>query len=109
MKLRTSTISDYEALFAGIKGFLEAGNGNQPGDPIKGVDRMIDVLKGEGMAKGRAMPKRLPLGPDAIESTKARCNELVNIVNEWEEVIGSTNVEGNSEDFLANMAQQKEC
>ena len=104
IKIRATTISDYEALFASLHSFAKAGNGKQPGDPTKGVDCMIDVLKGEGVAKGRTMPKRLPLGLDTIESVKTRCNELIGIVNEWEDVIGSTNYdEENQEDFLANM------
>ena len=101
--LRPTAIEDYQELVAGLQAFIEGGDGNQPGDTVKGVERMIDVLKGEGMAKGRQMPKRLPLGPDLIERTKARCNEVIGIVNEWEDVIGSTNLDGDIKDLSNTM------
>ena len=101
--LRPTAFSDYEGLFAGIKGFIEAGDGKQPGDTVKGVERMIDVLKGEGVAKGRDMPKRLPLGSEVVDRTKARCNELIRIVDEWEDVIKSTDLDGDRENLAARM------
>ena len=105
-KLGTTTISDYQAFFTGLKEFFEGGDGKQPGDPIKAVELMIDVLKSEGVAKGRTMPRRLPIGPDTIEVINARCNELLNTVKEWEDVISSTNIDENREDFVASMPQQ---
>ena len=52
---------------------VEAIDGNQRGDSVKCVERVIDVVKSEGMAAGRSMPKRLPLGSDTMEFVRAKC------------------------------------
>jgi len=35
----------------------------QPGDPEKGVDIILDVVRGEGKAAGRGIPERFVVGP----------------------------------------------
>lgn len=72
-------------------GMVQQVDGNQPGDPAKAVSIMMDVVKGEGVAEGKAFPNRLPLGPDCLATLrKHRVNDLL-IANEWEEVSRSTN------------------
>ena len=66
-------------------------HGKQPGDPSKAAERILDVVRNEGMAKGKTWPKRLPLGPDALAGVKGKCEETLNICREWEDVITSTN------------------
>lgn len=70
-----------------------AVDGNQRGDSVKCVERMIDVVKSEGMAAGRPMPKRLPLGPDSMEIIRAKCMETLKICDDWEDIICSTDLE----------------
>ena len=65
-------------------------NGNQPGDPKRGVEVMIDVIKGEGVAKEKDMPPRLPLGTDALEVIRSKCLATLKICDEWEAMIKST-------------------
>lgn len=67
-------------------------NGNQPGDPLKAVERIIDVVRGEGTAAGKDFPKRLPLGSDALAVIKKKCLETLRICDEWEAVITSTDL-----------------
>ena len=76
-----------------IQTTLTAHHGNQPGDPKKAVERMVDVLKSEGMAAGRTMPPRMPLGPDALAGVRAKCEATLKICDEWEGLIGSTDIE----------------
>lgn len=76
-------------MVAGVGGV----DGNQRGDTIKCVERMIDVVKSEGIATGRAMPKRMPLGPDSMEIMRTKCLETLKICDEWEDVICSTDLE----------------
>lgn len=65
-------------------------DGNQPGDPKKAVERIIDVVRQEGVAEGREMPKRLPLGADALAVIREKCEETLKICKDWEDVINST-------------------
>ncbi|PVH95980.1 NAD(P)-binding protein [Periconia macrospinosa] len=69
-------------------------HGHQPGDPDKLAHRIVDVVKGEGMAAGKPFPKRLPFGEDALKDVRQKCEETLKICDEWEEVIKSTNIEG---------------
>lgn len=69
---------------------MQDSNGAQKGDPQKGVSRMIDVVKGEGMEEGRKMPLRMPIGPDSLRAVREKCEETLRICGEWEELIGST-------------------
>lgn len=53
---------DYSPLFAGLTEMFKSMDGNQPGEPRKGIERMIDVVRQEGVAKGKEIPVCLPLG-----------------------------------------------
>ncbi|KAJ6510991.1 hypothetical protein C8R45DRAFT_921685 [Mycena sanguinolenta] len=70
---------------------FEAGVvGNEPGDPGKAVKRMVELVKGTGMAEGRKVPLRIPLGSDGWGRIKAKCEETLRICEEWEDVAKST-------------------
>lgn len=60
------------------------------GDPEKVVARMIELVKGTGMASGRKVPLRVPLGSDSLSKIKTKCEEMLEICREWEEVAKST-------------------
>jgi NAD(P)-dependent dehydrogenase (short-subunit alcohol dehydrogenase family) len=47
-------IEDYKPVTIPFQASLEAYNGKQPGDAKKGVNLIIDVVLGEGQAKGKA-------------------------------------------------------
>ncbi len=70
-----------------------AVDGNQRGDSVKCVERMIDVVKSEGMAAGRLIPKRLPLGPDSMEIMRTKCLETLEMCDKWKDFICSTDLE----------------
>lgn len=83
-------VADYAAFNAGVRQ-VEAGVvGNEPGDANKAVARMIDLVKGTGIAQGRTVPLRVPLGTDGWERIKTKCDETLKICSEWEEVAKST-------------------
>lgn len=73
-----------------VQAYVEDMNAKQPGNPKKAVEIMIDVTKGEGVAKGRKLPARLPLGRDSLLAMQKKCEETLGLLKEWEEVIGST-------------------
>lgn len=51
---------------------------------------MIDLMKGEGCAAGKTVPLRLLIGRDAREAVKTTCEEMLKTMEEWKDVIDST-------------------
>jgi hypothetical protein len=66
VKFRSNPIADYDGIRNGVAQFVQSINGNQPGDPKKAVEIILDVVKEEGVTEGKAIPERLPLGPDCL-------------------------------------------
>ncbi|KAM0264141.1 hypothetical protein ACHAQJ_000887 [Trichoderma viride] len=83
-------LSDYAQFNAGVRQYEATLIGNEPGDADKAVTRMIELVKGTGMAAGKQIPLRVPLGTDGWERIKAKCEETITICEEWEEVAKST-------------------
>lgn len=67
--------------------------GNQPGDVSKRPEIIVDVLTGTEIAKGNEVPLRLPLGTDAYVAIKEKCNHTLALLEEWKEVMCSTDYE----------------
>ncbi|CCT75341.1 related to ketoreductases [Fusarium fujikuroi IMI 58289] len=65
---------------------------NSPGDPEKAVARMIELVKGTGVAEGKTLPLRVPLGSDSWSRVKSKCEETLEICREWEELAKSVDV-----------------
>jgi NAD(P)-dependent dehydrogenase (short-subunit alcohol dehydrogenase family) len=91
IKNRPNVIEDYDEVRNAVSQFIHDINGTQSGDPRKAVEIMLDVVKGEGTAKGRQMPHRLPLGPDCVARMRQTCAESLAICDEWEDLICNTN------------------
>ncbi|TEY35142.1 hypothetical protein BOTCAL_0605g00050 [Botryotinia calthae] len=73
---------------------LRVVDGNQPGDPKKAAERIVDIVRREGLAAGKETPPRLPLGPDGLQQLKNKCLSTLKILEDWEELITSTNFDG---------------
>lgn len=84
------TIDAYKSLNDMIYGFLGQADSNQPGDPEKAVNIMIDIVKEEGVAEGKTQPLRLPIGKDALTTLRNKYVKYLELCNEWEDVITST-------------------
>ncbi|OTA05573.1 short chain dehydrogenase/reductase [Trichoderma parareesei] len=69
---------------------LVATDGRQLGDVKKGAEVVVDVLTGTGVAKGRELPVRVVLGSDAEGVVRNKMAETGRILDEWREVIRST-------------------
>jgi NAD(P)-dependent dehydrogenase (short-subunit alcohol dehydrogenase family) len=80
----------YAQFNAGVRQYEASIIGNEPGDADKAVTRMIELVKGTGMAAGKQIPLRVPLGSDGWERIKAKCEETLAICGEWEDVAKST-------------------
>ncbi|KAL7800065.1 hypothetical protein V8C37DRAFT_3549 [Trichoderma ceciliae] len=83
-------IPDYALFNAGVRQFEASLVGNEPGDADKAVTRMIELVNGTGMAAGKQIPLRVPLGTDGWDRVKAKCEETIKICEDWEEVAKST-------------------
>ncbi|KAL2046563.1 hypothetical protein ABVK25_011748 [Lepraria finkii] len=96
VKTAPSRIDDNEEIAKGIAGFVAATNGNQPGDLMKLVRRImiIDVVNLEGMATGKSIPQRLPIGRDALATVKTKCEGTLKLCEEWGGLIVSTDIDG---------------
>lgn len=69
---------------------LEEGNNKQLGDVEKGCKVIFEALTRKG---GRDLPMRLPLGSDALQSIKGKCDQTNQLLEGWKDVIWSTDHE----------------
>lgn len=67
-----------------------AYNGKQPGDPLKGVEIVVDVVRGEASAVGKAFPTVLALGSDCYNVVKSESEATLLALEEWKDVTTST-------------------
>lgn len=85
-------IEDYREMTTGANQVLLAYNEKQPGDPKKGVQVMVDVVRGEGIASGRAWEIDIQLGTDCFNVAKGHCEKALERLAEWEDVTKSTDI-----------------
>lgn len=81
-----ATLADYQALTEIWTGQFANMDGNQPGDPAKAAELVVDVVKGENRAAGREWPACLALGPDAVAVIRKKCEDTLRQLREWEDV-----------------------
>ncbi|KAL4781737.1 hypothetical protein BJX76DRAFT_349911 [Aspergillus varians] len=86
-------ISEYEEVARTTFETFRKAHGNQRGDPVKGVARIIDVVRGENGAAGREWPRELALGPDAVAGIRKKCEETLRLLGEWEEFSTGTDID----------------
>ncbi|CAI6331460.1 unnamed protein product [Periconia digitata] len=93
MKSRPSDIPEYaERSRAQMEG-LAGEDQNQPGDPVKLVEIVLDLVRGEGVAQGMEVPFRLPLGVDCYTDVKEKCEATLATLETWKNVTRSTDIE----------------
>ncbi|KIA75646.1 short chain oxidoreductase [Aspergillus ustus] len=85
---------DYEGTPLGAAmGFWDTFGGKQPGDPVKGVQRILDVIQLQGMGEGKGHLLRLPLGTDCLPRMLKKVDDLKRDLEEMREIALSTAVE----------------
>lgn len=70
-------IDDYKKLVDGEFARFKGAHHKQPGDPAKGVARVIEMVK-EG-----EVPISLALGRDALDAIRNKCNTTLNLLDMW--------------------------
>ncbi|KAJ6545517.1 hypothetical protein B0H19DRAFT_1266940 [Mycena capillaripes] len=86
-----NTIADYNPLRAVSAARFGSLLGTEQGDPAKAMEAVVDVVRGEGRARGRPWPGRLVLGEDAENDVRAKCKRVLDIVEEWSDVVRGVN------------------
>jgi NAD(P)-dependent dehydrogenase (short-subunit alcohol dehydrogenase family) len=84
-------LAEYDALRAMSTARFAAVSGTEKGDPAKAMEAVVDVVRGEGAANGRAFPGRLVLGEDAEQDVRAKCKKVLDYLNEWKDVVRDVN------------------
>jgi hypothetical protein len=67
-------------------------NGNQLGDPRKGVEVMLDFVRGEGVAASKPVPVVIGLGSDTYGIIKDTLQAKLQQLEEYKEVMFSTDL-----------------
>ena len=79
-------IPEYYAIYEALQYRLVQADGNQPGDPVQAVERIVDVVRYEGYMAGRQkMPLRIVFGSDVMGTIRGQCQEILDAVAEQEE------------------------
>jgi len=73
--------------------FTDGADGNQPGDPRKAVDLVIEAIRGEGRCVNKQLPFWLPLGEDGVQTVEDHCQKKLKICEEWKELACATSLE----------------
>ncbi|THU76339.1 NAD(P)-binding protein [Dendrothele bispora CBS 962.96] len=84
-------VPDYDAMRSKILSVFKATDGTQKGDPEKGVELIVDVVRGEGKALKadgtlREWPLYLPLGDDSMQDIRNKCTLMLKTVDQWADV-----------------------
>ncbi|KAF8510280.1 hypothetical protein JB92DRAFT_2941491 [Gautieria morchelliformis] len=86
-------IPEYEHIHSGVRKYLDNTNGTQTGDPKKAAAVILDVVKGEGVARGRPWTGTLFLGSDAVRDVRAKCEATLKLLEDWSDVTISINAD----------------
>ncbi|KAI0634953.1 NAD-P-binding protein [Trametes polyzona] len=85
-------IEDYRESISALNEIFTALDGKQPGDPVKLCELIVDIVKGEGYAKGRPIPKTIQIGNDCYHEVKKAITSTLATLEEWKPVITSTDL-----------------
>ncbi|KAK0224167.1 hypothetical protein IW262DRAFT_1493014 [Armillaria fumosa] len=83
-------IDDYREITEKVESGLHVSNGTQLGNPEKGAQVMLDVVRGEGIAQGKEFPTSLLMGSDTYAVVQDKIQGYLKLQTEWESVSKST-------------------
>ncbi|KAF9269758.1 NAD-P-binding protein [Marasmius fiardii PR-910] len=85
----SNPIPDYDDMRKSVMSQVAKIPGNEPGDPVKAMEVIIDVVRGEGVAKGKKWPGTILLGEDAEATFQRKQSTLNQTIQDWIQVIKS--------------------
>ncbi|KAF5355243.1 hypothetical protein D9758_006006 [Tetrapyrgos nigripes] len=83
----SNPIPDYDSLRNVAMARYNSIPGTETGDPTKGMQVLVDVIRGEGCAEGKKWPGTLLLGEDAERDLRKKWDTFTNILKEWGDVV----------------------
>ncbi|XP_006463100.1 hypothetical protein AGABI2DRAFT_194071 [Agaricus bisporus var. bisporus H97] len=90
----THLFHDYDTLRQSAQEAFKNIQGNEPGDPYKAMRIVVDIVHGEGVAEGKTgWPRYLVLGSDAETNVRDKCKLMLDVLDEWEDVVKGVNFE----------------
>jgi hypothetical protein len=84
-ELRAACIARYKSLDS-LPGTVDSLPGTVNGDPDKAAEAIVDVVRGEGVAKGRPWPEYLFVGEGAEAAVREKCSKVLRVLDEWLDV-----------------------
>lgn len=69
---------------------LDATDGKQIGDVVKGSKIVVDVLTKSGVAEGKEIPVRVALGSDSPPTIRQKMKDTEKLLDEWDSVTMDT-------------------
>ncbi|RYC81826.1 hypothetical protein BFJ63_vAg15276 [Fusarium oxysporum f. sp. narcissi] len=81
-------IDEYKPLVDNLYPQVKGIHQQQPGDPAKGVARILDVVKYH--TAGEDFPISLALGDDALNTIQKKCNDTLELLDKWTEKSSNT-------------------
>lgn len=79
-------IKDYQEVDQKTKSFFAGISGKQPNDPARGMEVVVDVVRGEGRAAGKPFPLWLALGADAVRDIRSKTTRIVESLDMYEDL-----------------------
>ncbi|KAJ5637374.1 hypothetical protein N7490_007253 [Penicillium lividum] len=87
----TPSIQDYNDLFGDVMDLFATELAvNIPGSVEKMARQIVDVIKQDGLARGRKIPVRVILGCDALAIVRQKCKQQLELATQWESLSLST-------------------
>jgi len=75
-------ILDYAETATRADEIFKARGDSQPGDPTKCAEVIIDIVRGEGVAKGKGRPIEVELGKDVYSVVQKECKDTLQKLSE---------------------------
>jgi len=90
-------IEEYQPVLAPYLESFRTADNNQPGDPKKLVQVLIDFVKLEGSFSeekrgGKDIPRGFPIGTDVYDIVSQRIKEEAKLLEDWKDIIRSTDL-----------------
>ena len=79
-------LADYDELRAAYIAKYKSLPGTYNEDPDKAAEAIVDVVRGEGVAKGRPWPEYLFLGEGTDDAVRGKCSKVLKVLGEWVDV-----------------------
>ncbi len=93
VKFVPTKIEDYKAASRDFRAGIAKEDRAQPADPEKSCKIILDLVRNEGIAIGKEIPFRLPLGVDSFDTIKEESEDALKLLEDWGFVIKSTEFE----------------